>query len=77
MKDLEGIVIKNKSNHITLNARENALSFYPPLTTAVTSSHTVTYTNVPIKVYMDTDQIKFVTQTDGSYKYEITLNEEI
>ncbi len=55
----------------------NALSFYPPLTTAVTSSHTVTYNSVPVKVYMDTDQVKFITQTDGSYKYEITLNEEI
>ena len=31
MKDLEGIVIKNKSNHITLNARENAINFYKKL----------------------------------------------
>ena len=55
----------------------NALSFYPPLTTAVTSSHTVTYTNVPIKVFQDKDQIKFITQADGTYKYELVLNEDI
>tara|TARA_B100000214_G_scaffold363269_1_gene328615 strand:+ start:181 stop:810 length:630 start_codon:yes stop_codon:yes gene_type:complete len=55
----------------------NALSFYPPLTTAVTSSHTVTYNSVPVKVFLDTDELKFVTQPDGLYRYEITLNEEI
>ena len=55
----------------------NQMSIYPPLTTAVTGSHTVTYNSVPLKVYQDKDQIKFVTQADGLYKYEITLNEEI
>ena len=55
----------------------NQMSIYPPLTTAVTASHTVTYNSVPLKVYQDKDQIKFVTQADGLYKYEITLNEEI
>jgi hypothetical protein len=55
----------------------NQMSIYPPLTTAVTASHTVTYNNVPLKVYQDKDQVRFITQTDGLYKYEITLNEDI
>ena len=31
MKDLEKIAVKNKSNYITLNARENAINFYKKL----------------------------------------------
>ena len=31
MKDLEKIAVKNKSNYITLNARENAIIFYKKL----------------------------------------------
>ena len=31
MKDLEKIAVKNKSNYITLNARENAINFYQKL----------------------------------------------
>ena len=55
----------------------DVLSFYPALTTAVTSSHTVTYINVPIKVYLDSNTQKYITQTDGKYKYELVLNEDI
>lgn len=52
--------------------------FYPPLTTALTGGgQTITYTNVPFTVFLDNDQIKFITQADGTYKYEITVNEEI
>jgi hypothetical protein len=53
------------------------LKFYPPLTTAVTGSTTVTYTNVPIKVYLDRDEQKYITQADGTFQYEIVMNEEI
>ena len=31
MKDLEQIAVKNKSNYITLNARDNAINFYKKL----------------------------------------------
>lgn len=61
----------------TISGTNDAISFYPPLTTAITSSTTVAYDNVPVKVYMDKDEVKFITQTDDSYKYEIVLNEEI
>jgi len=54
------------------------IPFYPSLTTALTGGgQTITYTNVPFTVYLDNDQIKFITQADGTYKYEITVNEEI
>jgi hypothetical protein len=54
------------------------IPFYPPLTTALTGGgQTITYTNVPFKVYMDRDEQKFITQADGTYKYEIVMNEEI
>ena len=53
------------------------LKFYPPLTTAVTGSTTVTFNSVPIKVYFDKDQQKYITQADGTFQYEIVMNEEI
>lgn len=54
------------------------LPFYPALTTALTGGgQTITYTNVPFKVYLDTDEQKFITQADNTYKYEIVVNEEI
>ena len=56
---------------------EDFINIYPPLTTGITSSTTITYNNVPLKVYQDKDQVRFITQTDGLYKYEITLNEDI
>jgi len=56
---------------------EDTIAFYPPLTTAVTSSTTITYNSVPLKVYLDKDQQKYNTQANNIYKYEITLNEEI
>lgn len=51
------------------------LEIYPPLVADATGS--VTYDNVPIKVFQDTDTIKFLTQANGAFKYEIVLNEEI
>lgn len=61
----------------TISGTNDAISFYPPLVTGITNSTTVTYDNVPVKVYMDKDEVKFITQTDGAFKYEIVLNEEI
>ena len=62
---------------VTISGTNDAISFYPPLTTGITSSTTITYSAVPIKVFQDKDQVKFITQTDGTYKYELVLNEEI
>ena len=56
---------------------KSRLSFYPPLIAAVAADTTVVYDNVPIKVFQDKDQIKFITQTNGTYKYELVLNEDI
>ncbi len=61
----------------TISGTNDAINFYPPLVTGITNSTTVTYDNVPVKVYMDKDEVKFITQTDGAFKYEIVLNEEI
>ena len=54
----------------------DTLSLHPPLVTDLGAA-TITYNSVPVKVFMDSDQLKFITQTDGTYKYEIVLNEEI
>jgi len=54
------------------------IQFYPPLTTALTGGgQTITYTDVPLKVYFDRDEQKFETQTNGTFRYEIIMNEEI
>ena len=54
------------------------IQFYPPLTTALTGGgQTITYNDVPIKVYLGRDEQKFETQTDGTFRYEIIMNEEI
>tara|TARA_R100001460_G_scaffold56714_1_gene96414 strand:- start:3396 stop:4004 length:609 start_codon:yes stop_codon:yes gene_type:complete len=53
----------------------DTLSIYPPLVADATGN--VTYDNVPIKVYFDKDQQKYITQADGTFKYEIVMNEEI
>lgn len=55
----------------------DTVNFYPNLVTGITNTTTITYTNVPLKVYLDTDQQKYIAQADGTYKYEITVNEEI
>ena len=55
----------------------NELNIYPALVSEVTGSTTVTYTNVPFTVYFDSNALSFVTGADGTYRYEITVNEEI
>ncbi len=56
---------------------EDSFSIFPALTTAVAGSTTITYNSVPVKVFLDTNQLKFVTQADGLYRYEVVLNEDI
>ena len=54
------------------------LSFYPPLTTALTGGgQTITYNSVPFKVYLNSDTATFSTSADGLHQYEISLNEDI
>jgi len=54
------------------------LSFYPPLTTALTGGgQTITYNSVPFKVYLNSDTASFSTSADGLHQYEISVNEEI
>lgn len=60
-----------------MDSTEDVISFYPNLVTGITNTTTITYNNVPIKVYLDNDQQKYIAQADGTYKYEITVNEEI
>lgn len=55
----------------------DTLNFYPNLVTSITNTTTVTYNSVPFKVYLDKDEQKYITQADNTYKYEITVNEEI
>jgi hypothetical protein len=55
----------------------DTLNFYPNLVTGITNTTTVTYNSVPFTVYLDKDEQKYITQADGTYKYEITVNEEI
>lgn len=61
----------------TISGTNDAISFYPPLTTGITSSTTLTYDNVPFKVHLTGDNMQLKTTIDGSYQYEIKLNEEI
>lgn len=56
---------------------EDTIAFYPPLTVNVNNTTTITYNNVPLTVFIDSNQQKFTTQADGYYRYEITLREEI
>ena len=52
------------------------LEFEPKLRTAV-GGNTITYDDVPIKVYLDEDEISFSVGVDNLYEYSIALREEI
>lgn len=54
-----------------------ALSFYPPLNTAVTSSTTIQYSSVPFTVFFDRDNQKYTLQADGFYRFEISVREDV
>jgi hypothetical protein len=56
---------------------EDVITFYPNLVTAISNTTTVTYNSVPFKVYFDEDQQSFVSQADGTYRYELNCVEEI
>lgn len=62
---------------VTMTGSNDTLEFYPPLVTGITNSTTVTYNNVPFKVYLTGDNIQYKSSTDGLYQYQIKVNEEI
>ena len=54
------------------------LKFHPPLTTSVVGgSTTITYNNVPFKVFFQTDELSYEVSNDGFYRYEISVREEL
>lgn len=54
------------------------MTVYPPLVSdLVGGTTTVVYSSVPITVFLDSDQQKYITQVDGTYRYEIALVEDI
>ena len=55
----------------------DTLNFYPALTTGITNTTTVTYSSVPFTVYFDSDNLSYSANVDGTYRYQITCNEEI
>ena len=56
---------------------EDFFHIYPPLVTGLTNSTTVTYDDVPFKVYLTGDNIQYKSSTDGKFQYQIKVNEEI
>tara|TARA_B100000902_G_scaffold397953_1_gene463230 strand:- start:430 stop:1020 length:591 start_codon:yes stop_codon:yes gene_type:complete len=59
------------------SSSEDFFNIYPPLVTGITNSTTVTYDDVPFKVYLTGDNIQYKSSTDGKFQYQIKVNEEI
>ena len=54
------------------------VNFYPPLVESVTGgATTITYNSVPFTVFFNNDQISYELLTDGLYRYEIDVREEL
>jgi len=54
------------------------VSFYPPLVESVVGgTTTITYNSVPFKVFLEKDEVGYTLQTDGLYRYEIRVREEL
>lgn len=59
------------------NSTVDTLTFYPNLTTAITTTTTVDYNNVPITVFLNSDQQAYTANADGTFQYEIAVREDI
>jgi len=59
------------------NSTVDTLTFYPSLTDAITTTTTVDYTNVPITVFLNSDQQSYTANADGTFQYEIAVREDI
>lgn len=55
----------------------DTLTFYPNLTNTITTSTTVSYINVPITVFLNSDQQSYTANADGTFQYEIAVREDI
>lgn len=54
------------------------VSFYPPLVESVVGgTTTITYDNVPFRVFFNKDEVSYELLTDGLYRYEIDVREEL
>lgn len=56
---------------------EDYLEIFPALTAEINNSTTVTYDDVPFKVFFNTDQHKYTVSTTGLIRYEIEVREEL
>ena len=59
------------------DSTEDVIQIYPSLTTAITNTTTVTYNNVPILVFLTTDQQGYTANADDTFNYEISVREDI
>lgn len=55
----------------------DTFNIFPVLTTQIDSSTTITYNSVPWKVFLLSDTQVFTTGTDGKYRLDINVREEI
>jgi len=59
------------------DSTEDVIQIYPSLTTAITNTTTVSYNNVPILVFLTTDQQGYTANADDTFNYEISVREDI
>lgn len=58
-------------------ASEDDFEIFPALNTAIDNTTTIQYNNVPFKVHLESDRTAFKTSTDGTYKIEFNVGEDI
>ena len=56
---------------------EDYFEIFPALNTAIDNTTTIQYNNVPFKVHLESDRTAFKTGTDGTYKIEFDVGEDI
>lgn len=58
-----------------LDSSEDVINFYPALTTAITNTTTLGYSNIKITVMQTADVNQYQTGTDNKFKYELEVQE--
>jgi hypothetical protein len=58
-----------------MDSSEDVINFYPALTTAITNTTTVDYTNIKITVMQTNDVNQYQTGIDNKFKYELEVQE--
>lgn len=56
---------------------EDYFEIFPALNTAIDSTTTIQYNNVPFKVHLESDRTAFKTGIDGTYKIDFNVGEDI